>query len=117
MYRVTRSLDELTAGPSTGWARCTAAGRPGPDGHRAQPGTDRTVRTGAGAARRRSSGPCDGQRLGWPEPGHWAAPGAAPSGWWGGVGEPALTWTRAPHDGQRLMASVDVDDTAVHLRN
>nr|BFE61863.1 hypothetical protein GCM10020063_063890 [Dactylosporangium thailandense] len=58
----------------------------------------------------------EGQRLGCPLPGHSPEPGPAPSGWWAGVGEPAFTWTRAPHFGQRLMACVAVDDMAVHLR-
>jgi AcrR family transcriptional regulator len=49
----TRPLDEFTAGALA--RLCVLYGdRPlGPDEHRAQPGTERTVRTGAGAARRR----------------------------------------------------------------
>jgi hypothetical protein len=38
-------------------------------------------------------------------PSHWDAAPVTPSGWCAGVGEPALTWTRAPQTGQRLIAS------------
>jgi len=49
----TRPLDELTVGALARLCALYGGRWLGPDEHRAQPGTDRTVRTGAGAARRR----------------------------------------------------------------